>query len=344
MATAGSDSDSNRKTIAPHRRIIGVHVLTEFVYCPRAGLAQFEEDRIDQRDGQTPRLDYLPEYELQKIITKRLRVIWKIYALLCMLVVFAILAGLLGWLIHKVFYLSWLVGTVFLSYLLIQYSYRAILLTMRLNDYYRAERGAPPADLQRDMVVNWWSILKDGFDCLSGRTTADHRLGIRGRSYYVLRRGSLAIPVFMYSGKAERVRRQDRVRIAAYCHLLAVNEGADCPYGILLRPGSDEVVAIPNNWTAQRMLREALDQFREVIRLSVEAGEDPPENDRGCRDCPIGRPRRYDPRKPKHLKYGQPLRRNLCGSDWVRTYHSHCGDRFEWIPPHQIARERGWIE
>ncbi len=344
MATDGLGSDGKRERKPPHERIIGVHVLTEFLYCLRAGLAQFEEDRVDERDGQIPRLDYLPEYEIQKIIAKRARLLWRVYALLCLLAGFSVVTGLLGWLVHPVFLLSWLAGTVLLSLLLVRYSIWTVRLTLRLNAFYRAQRGAPPADLQSDTVVNWWSVLKDGFDCLPGRTTTDRLLGIRGRSYYVLRRGSLAIPVFMYNGKAKKVRYQDRARIAAYCHLLGVNELADSPYGLMLWAGSDTAVAIPNNAAAQRILREALDRARQSIRLSVETGSDPPppENESRCNDCPIGKPRRYDPRRPPHLRHGEPLRPQLCGNGREKTYHCLCGDRFEWTPPHQIARERGW--
>jgi hypothetical protein len=345
MATNGLGFEGNQETEAPHERTIGVHVLTEFIYCPRAGLAQFEENRVDEPDGQTPRLDYLPEYEIQKIIEMRARLLRRISALLCVLVGFGVVTGLLGWLVHTFFFLCWLVGSGLLSFLVVWFSYQTVILTARLNAYRRAQRGAPPADLQTDMTVNWWSMLKEGFDCLPGRTTEDEQLRIQGRSYYVLRRGSLAIPVFFYGGNADRVRSQDRVRIAAYCHLLTVNELADSPYGLMLWAGSDEAVAIPNDEASQQMLREALEQARKVIRLSVDVSKDPPppDNRSRCSDCPIGRPRRYDPRMPRHVRYGTTLRVQFCGNGREKTHHSLCGDRFEWTPPHQIAQERGWV-
>ena len=61
-----SDADMAAQDATPW---IGVHVLTEFIFCPRAGLIAFEQQRIDpgeEIDG-APRLDYLPDFEIELI-------------------------------------------------------------------------------------------------------------------------------------------------------------------------------------------------------------------------------------------------------------------------------------
>ena len=48
---------------------VGVHVLTEFMFCPRAGVIAFEEQRDDPGEDldRAPRLDYLPDFEVRLI-------------------------------------------------------------------------------------------------------------------------------------------------------------------------------------------------------------------------------------------------------------------------------------
>ena len=330
----------------PHERLIRVHLLTEFIYCPRAGLAQFEDGRIDERDGRTPRADYLPEYNASEIKTLLASLTRQIWAVLGLLVGFALLTTILGWLVYWPFRASGVLGCLILLVVLWKLVKQAVILTLRWNEYCRAKPGAPPADLQEDLVTEWWSILKNNFDRSPGRDMVDTGLGIRGKPYFVLRRGNLRIPVFLYGGDAEKVRWQDRARIAAYCHLLTTCEHGDCPYGIILRSGTYVAVAVPNNERAKKALREGLSKAREIIRLSAEETSDPrkPEDTSRCERCPVGKPHRYDPRTPPYLRYGEPLRARLCEDREHRTYHSLCADRFEWTPPHEIAKRRGWAE
>ena len=76
-----SDGDMAAQDTTPW---IGVHVLTEFIFCPRAGVIAFEQKRIDsgeEIDG-APRLDYLPDFEIE-LIEAALQKTWSgIWALL----------------------------------------------------------------------------------------------------------------------------------------------------------------------------------------------------------------------------------------------------------------------
>ena len=63
---SGSDPSMTATAETPQ---IGVHVLTEFVFCPRAGVVAFEQERDDSgQDIDTPpRLDFLPDFSVRLI-------------------------------------------------------------------------------------------------------------------------------------------------------------------------------------------------------------------------------------------------------------------------------------
>ena len=47
---------------------LGIHVMTEFEYCPRAGLVAYESNREDTgEESSVENLDYLPLYDLREI-------------------------------------------------------------------------------------------------------------------------------------------------------------------------------------------------------------------------------------------------------------------------------------
>ena len=48
---------------------LGVHVLTEFMFCPRAGVMEYEREREDSGEqiDRVARLDYMPDYTVSLI-------------------------------------------------------------------------------------------------------------------------------------------------------------------------------------------------------------------------------------------------------------------------------------
>ena len=67
--------------------MIGVHTLTEFIFCPRAGLFQYEQQMEDDEEiiEQTPNLEYMPLYDLRAIelqLQKRFKKFWTLLKLL----------------------------------------------------------------------------------------------------------------------------------------------------------------------------------------------------------------------------------------------------------------------
>jgi hypothetical protein len=217
-------------------------------------------------------------------------------------------------------------------------------LNSRINQYWRAKPSAPPPDLTDDMPINWWAMLKEGFDSSLGRDMKVPELGIRGSPYRILRKGGLVIPAYLYCGEYKGVRYQDRARIAAYCRLIETREHAQAPYGIILKSGSYIAIAVPNDDRAKKTLDRELANARKIIHAAKVEGLDPqpPQDRTQCEKCPVGRPRQYDPRRPRYVRYGNPMHMILNEDKQKRLYHSLCGDRFEWIPPHEMAKRNGW--
>jgi hypothetical protein len=90
---------------------------------------------------------------------------------------------------------------------------------------------------------------------------------------------------------AKTVQRQHQIRMAAYCHLVEVCEGAESPYGIVLFGDSYQGMAIPNNSQNRKALHEELQKARQTIQ-AVKGNKEPlpPRNDQICRGCPLGEP------------------------------------------------------
>ena len=72
MSEGSQPRQASRMQAAPHDPVIGVHVLTEFVFCARAGLCIYEENLDDP--GQDPLIepstDYMPRYDLTQSRTR----------------------------------------------------------------------------------------------------------------------------------------------------------------------------------------------------------------------------------------------------------------------------------
>ena len=164
---------------------------------------------------------------------------------------------------------------------------------------------------------------------------------LSGRPWRVLRRGSLRIPVFRMLRGEPKLYRQHYARMAAYCHLIEVCEGAESPYGIILFGHTYEGVAVPNSPTTRAAFHDELVKARAVVRKSREDVSFPlaPRGSQ-CEHCPLGGPvfiglERRSTRRDEEMLPVFPAR----GRDG-RAYHSFCGDRFHWIPPHERAKEK----
>jgi hypothetical protein len=254
---------------------IGVHVLTECIFCPRAGLIAFEQKQIDSGqdiDG-APRLDYLPDFGIEEIEAALQKTWSQIWAL----ATWASPVALMAWIAMRV--VGWWMWLIFLPWAV--WFVRKLLLLFRdvvkLSASLRAAQAAatkePDPDATRSEPVNWWSLLKSGFTPVEYEDPhEDMSWHLAGKPWRVLHKGSQRIPVFRKrSGKAE-VYLQHIVRLTAYCHVVEKAEGNSAPYGVILFRDGYDGVTIPNSAENRELLCRELAEARRLLEAVQRRG------------------------------------------------------------------------
>jgi hypothetical protein len=184
-------------------------------------------------------------------------------------------------------------------------------------------------------------MLKAGFEPWRPNDSMVHEAWkLKGRPILILRRHGLRIPVIIMPEDSVKVHDKYIVRIAAYCHLLERSENASSPYGIVLKAKSYQGITVPNcSWTRQLFHRE-LQKARQHLnrwKSSKTPPASPPEE--FCKGCAFG--------EPKPLEFGVP--QSPGGSlslpvvpitDGGPVQHSECGDRFNWVAPHETTMKK----
>ena len=167
----------------------------------------------------------------------------------------------------------------------------------------------------------------------------DEQLRLSGNPWKVLVRGNVMVPVF-YRTRLGELRAQHYVRIAAYCLLIERQTGRTSPYGLILDAGTFDVLAIKFNRESLDLFRQRLLSARQVIREASQLGRtpDPPQRN-VCSGCHFGRPCATDSERSLELQQLTGLAAHAEIGNDGRRYHSHCGDRFDWVPPHLRAEE-----
>jgi hypothetical protein len=332
---------------------LGVHALTEFVYCPRAGLVEHAKGSRDigdeiQREPWAS-LSYSPPYDMAAIddgiaLAQKSLLVWGVCSTVLVSAAVASYFRLgIAWLLVALG--AYLCSLQFLKCLL------DLLLAIWVRWHVLNDRALEPDPTKlEDQEVDWWTFIRAGYDSVrydEGDGLKSQTLCLAGRPWRVLRRGSVRIPVFKkrHSAKANghTLHDQHYVRIAAYCRLIEEAERAESPYGIILFDDCYKGWAI-NAAAAERRipLAHALEGARERIQTSLEGGKPDPMPASFCKGCPTGKPRAHRPGETETLRRGVPLPVfGAIGRD-RRVYHSACGDHFRWLPPHERVREK-WL-
>jgi hypothetical protein len=328
---------------------LGVHLITEFIFCPRAGLLLYEQNPDEEEPEETdlPQLDYVPHYQLSEIERALTRAIQQLRMRGGLLLL--ILASIVG-VLKVVFgvdfwWILWPLGAyaVFAIPMVLGGPLGQIAnLNSERDEARKAKPHEPNPQTTDNEPVNWWGLLKAGFDSVPYRESLrDPRWRVAGRPWRVLRKGSLRIPVWRRRKGDEtdrRLRGQHYARMAAYCHLIKEVEGAESPYGVILFGDTYQGVTVSDGVGSRTAFHRGLRAARDVIR-QAQAGTDPAVPQRPpCRGCPYGTPYVYQPgesdgNRPPYLKRGVD----------DRNYHSKCGDRFRWVPPHQKAADKALV-
>lgn len=317
-----------------------VHALSEFVFCPRAGLIVHELEQVEDERPLRYNVDYVPLYDLASVeeaLNRQMNRLWVLLGAMGLLLIVAFVAYLLGRMLFLapvglgILWLSWR-GTRRLNLVLELAETRSIA---------HAAVGREPTPKSRQYeAVNWWELLAAGFDSVPYRESlVDDKLGIRGKPWRVLRKGSLRIPVVRLSSDetTDTPRPQHVIGVAAYCHLLRTCEGQESPYGVLLFGNSWDGLAVVACDEIHAELQEAVRLAR--IRLPIVAQHGSFEGSillEECDGCRHGRPVVVDAIQGSPW-WGEDGAIHGVGGRDGRLYHSCCGDRFEWLPPHRKA-------
>jgi len=344
-------------TAQPNDPWIGVHMLTEFIFCPRAGLMEHERQRDeDQYENMaTPSLQYSPaytEYSIQQRQHQEIQRLWKslfiivgMLGLLCFGVV--ITASSYEWSLFigvPCIIVAVVIGKRFGSRFLVHFG-NLMKYKYDMRKARRALSMEPDAELPNEQPINWWSLQKANFESIPYKDPLrDPKWRLIAKPWRILRKGSLRIPVFRMKhfdpNRKRNFYNQHFARIAAYCYLLETCEGAQSPYGIILHGKTYKGTAIPVTPKRNKIFHDALIRARAHILQASRSKRVPeePHEDR-CYNCPLGKPFVYRPERLEAYESSLPL--NSCIGDDGRDYHSACGDRFAWIPPHTKAYEKG---
>jgi len=332
---------------------MGVHTLSEFVYCPRAGIISADSTQEDTGSEllRAPALGGLPTHDLDRIeaamavILEQLKfpIGWNLG--LWLVTLFVSLAStplLLAIFVPALFFSGrWLIR------MLADYH----LLQKRLRIAERAAKHEPDWELPHPQPINWWSLIRAGFVSVEKQAPlADPQLKLAGKPWRVLHRGNTEYPVLrikvdddQHDPRREgRLRKQQLARIAAYAYLLNRCERADSSWAILLFGSSYEGIAVPINDQAWMAFHNGLLKAREQLIFHGENPHIRPERNRpACTNCPLGRPKRLVQKTV--LKQGVEIAPYGTKSANGIVYHSKCGDYFGRVPPHIIADELGLI-
>ena len=331
---------------------MGVHTISEIQFCKRAGLMVIDQKSNDEGSEfePAPALGGLPTHDVEAIkqaisvVRQQLRIpiAWNIawmIVLLCGVVTRGIPALLLFG-TAQYYSFQWLLS------LLRDYQFLRSRLLQAENAAIREPDWTNPVP----QPINWWCLIRAGFVSVEKRRPfEDSLIGVSGRPWRVLSRGSRGIPVLrinedLKSPDRQRngeLHRNQMARVGAYAYLISRLERADVSWAIVLFGRSDEGVAIPLTDPVWNAFKSAVLTARRVV---AESRRDPTMipavNGRTtvCSGCPFGKPQRVV--NSSAFRESQNPLFVTQTSNGV-PYHSDCGDRYRWVPPHQDAIQLG---
>lgn len=325
-----------------------VHTLSEFVFCPRAGAIAYANQQMDEVDRPAPRfnLDYLPDYSVALIEEALDQQLHSLRRLGLQVLAAVVGGGLLWWGGYRLILLPIALLLLRQAVLFSQRLSNVLLLAARRRAAHAAQAREPVRDSDQMQKVNWWELLRAGYESEAHELVLeDESLQLAGRPWRVLSRGSLRIPVVKAltpTGERSAVPKpQHAARVAAYCRLLSQSVGGESPFGIVMFGSTYEGWTVPNTTHLQAELEDIVAKAQaRLVANPPGADAMSPESTSICVGCPHGEPVEVD-RRDRAAGNGQ--RHGVTGRDG-RLYHSPCGERYGWCPPHRRARELGLVK
>jgi hypothetical protein len=330
------------------RRLLSVHALGQFAYCARSAILAAERGDERDVDEPMPRLTYLPNYDRERIeealSTKIMQLGFFILYGVCLVILMKM--GLAEQ-SRTVFYFSF--ATFFgLSFWSLDLFVGILDLTIRRQAAIRAEAREPGPEIHRIEEVNWWSLLKAGFEPVNFQRSFQHpELPLEGCPWRVLQRGSQRIPVIKSGGRKLGNKRGElypkhQIRSVAYALLLEATAHVDVPYGLVFPHDSPHGLAFPITEELRSRAVRLLRDFDQTMADSQQHQVEPrlPENRNRCAQCDYGKPIAKTAREVEQARKAG-LQLVVLQHHSGDLYQCDCGDRFGSAPPHGLILKKG---
>jgi CRISPR/Cas system-associated exonuclease Cas4 (RecB family) len=313
---------------------LGVYVLTQFIFCPRAAILAFEKGVFLDEDTPFPTATWMPweEKEIDDLLRQQL---FEAKVLSAIILGGGLLFFLLAYFYFPLLFIAGLVHVAWFGTFLVVRINSVVELQAKRRALQTAAAAEPDPKNPGVQPVSWWALLKAGFESRPLQSALkDPQEQLQGEPWRVLRKGSMRIPVWRLPTDDRTLYPKHFARMAAYAHLLRASEGGETPFGVILYANSHEGVAIPLGKEANKIFETGLATARTVIaEKDKKAPPVPPAN--VCRGCMYGHPRQHKLGATENVLDGKTL--SVCGAldGEGMIYHSLCGDRFSWLPPHE---------
>lgn len=341
---------SHSKT--PVGQLLSVHVLSEHVFCTRAGVIASESgaDTGDEERELGPRLDPYIDYDEHKFLEALRQASGEIRLWLTWLAP-ATFVLFISILFDAPFVAVWVSLPVLI---LLGKTGEGLMTIIELIRERTKFRSAPVIELDlaptKVTHANWWSLRKAGFVCDRLKERLEVPDGtLTGNPWRILtKRNTINVPVIRRQRGRSEWFPQHEVRLIAYCRLIEQTMGGKCPFGVILFGGTSNCVIIPNSLDRQKQTRLAIDDIHEWQGIQLlQPTQPPPPSGNQCAGCALGKPRLYRAGSSETILNGKALPACTASGDARSNessrekYHSDCGDRFEWVPRHDRAKELG---
>ncbi len=327
---------------------ISVHVLGQFAFCNRAGIYSAENGDEADLDEPQPQWAYVPNFDLERIEEQLAKLLQQLWMLVGLVTLFSV--GMVGGVMlqdRRIFYPA-LVGVIVCFLSLVSTGRMVLILAWRRAAARRAPVVEPSLTLDHIEPVNWWSLLKAGFEPVAYQRQFRHpQLPLEGSPWRVLERGSLRIPVIKSGGSKlgdakHTLYPKHEIRLAAYAILLEATEHVQVPYGLIFGADSHRGLAVPITPASRQRVVDELERASDKIVRSQSGDSDPrpPADRQRCATCRLGEPVPLSEAEIRSArKAGTRLLVLKDSSD--RKFHCACGDRFGSAPPHRRIAELG---
>lgn len=318
---------------------IDVSSLGSFVFCQRAGVIAFKKQGVDEFNEEEPRipnLSYLPEFseaELQERFEKLFPTLVRYsVAILIWFLIVALLAK---------------IGSILLSFLLLVAmmplavkTFNDIILMIailaELSRYKNSSATPLDSTATQPIKITWHGLISAGYTPIKpGSAIKDPELDLNGRPWRVLSNNDgVRIPVINSNSDELVIRDSHRIRLAAYCHLLDIQQKATADWGVVLDMKTKNGYAIPIGVVRRSEALAAFGRFRQVLEKDLQQIPLKIPVDAPCQNCRFGKPRLYVKGSSETTYRSGPIGANVENGHGNTKVHSDCGDEFEWRPLH----------